>query len=218
MGAVPRRLTAPAIGTTTLWDRWNASRPTLEIMRTKRIWSLLLLAVIFLARHRGKLTVLPRPFIAEFKRGEGHTSIRKELAKQGWSKTGDGEGMGRKRKGIGIHPCEVPSDFSAVVAPMARAHVSQRVMTCRLHVLSSELPNEKRARSIDAVGEDWGETEAALAQQLYSCLLRAVGDRCARFDRKLEQKRLTKFKLSIPERRLRFLGLSVCGKVVILPC
>jgi len=96
--------------------------------------------------------------------------------------------------------------------------VSQRVMTCRLHVLSSELPNEKRARSIDAVGEDWGETEAALAQQLYSCLLGAVGDRCARFDRKLEQKRLTKFKLSIPERRLRFLGLSVCGKVVILPC
>jgi len=84
----PRRLTAPAIGTTTLWDPWNASRPTLEIMRTKCIWSLLLLAVIFLARHRGKLTVLPRPFIAEFKRGEGHTSIRKGIGETGVEQDG----------------------------------------------------------------------------------------------------------------------------------
>jgi len=78
----------------------------------------------------------------------------------------------------------------------------------------------KNARDRSTLWVRTGEkpSEAALAQQLYSCLLRAVGDRCARFDRKLEQKRPTKFKLSIPERRLRFLGLSVCGKVVILPC
>jgi len=34
--------------------------------------------------------------------------------------TGDGEGTEEvERNGIGIHPVEVPSDFSAAVAPMS---------------------------------------------------------------------------------------------------
>ena len=63
------------------------------------------MAVVFFAGHRGKLIVLPRTSWQNL-RGEGKKSGEWDGWNIGGAVTGDGEGTGEERKGIGIHPTQ----------------------------------------------------------------------------------------------------------------
>ena len=135
-----RSIFSPAgyIGATTIKNLWDASPPTVLIMGPSvfGFLQLLQLAVIF-AGHCGKLTVLPQTSLL-YSRGEGKKG--REWLKLGrsssvwWGRDGGG-----KESGSASNAPEVPSNFTAVVAPVTGYRVHYRALCLQQWTVDSLL-------------------------------------------------------------------------------
>jgi len=128
------------IGATILWDPWDASPPTLEIMRTNCIWSPPAFATgchFVVVRCCGKQTSL-----VKLSRGEKERRVGKVMGETLKHAITINERRGRdggwKGRGSAYTAREVPSNFSAVVASMwtRTDHTDHTDQSLQSHLLS----------------------------------------------------------------------------------